>query len=173
MEGEQKCNFNINCCCNHFSFDCFEFLVTLQVENFCLAFVTSFVLFLPPPPFQLADLLVSPYPSASFRLPFINQVFFIFLCFCFQFDFKFEFSHFFNRIPHCFTAQITQWDMILYGTTTRAQNEDPVNPGTPVRFINNDVAHNDIEHDASGQWRNMQQVSAMRWYFFYKLNNPS
>lgn len=52
--------------------------------------------------------------------------------------------------------------MILYGTTVRAQSEDPDHPVNPYLMFNNDVAHNDIEHDASGQWRNMQQVSAMR-----------
>lgn len=50
--------------------------------------------------------------------------------------------------------------MILYGTKVPAQSEDPVNQGSPFLVYSNDMAHNDIEHDASGQWRNMQQVGA-------------
>ncbi|XP_052846128.1 furin-like protease 1 isoform X1 [Drosophila gunungcola] len=57
-------------------------------------------------------------------------------------------------------AQITQWDMIFYGTETPAQPEDSANPGQSNQFnlYGNDMAHNDIEYDSTGQWRNMQQV---------------
>ncbi|EDV93508.1 GH19349 [Drosophila grimshawi] len=57
-------------------------------------------------------------------------------------------------------AQITQWDMILYGTEVPAQPDDQPHENQQSQFnmYGNDLAHNDIEHDASGQWRNMQQV---------------
>ncbi|XP_064535723.1 furin-like protease 1 isoform X1 [Drosophila montana] len=59
-----------------------------------------------------------------------------------------------------YMAQITQWDMILYGTEVPAQPNDQVHENQQSQFnlFGNDMAHNDIEHDASGQWRNMQQV---------------
>ncbi|XP_039494210.1 furin-like protease 1, isoforms 1/1-X/2 isoform X2 [Drosophila santomea] len=57
-------------------------------------------------------------------------------------------------------AQITQWDMIFYGTETPAQPEDVANPSQSNQFnlYGNDMAHNDVEYDSTGQWRNMQQV---------------
>ncbi|XP_060650093.1 furin-like protease 1 isoform X1 [Drosophila nasuta] len=57
-------------------------------------------------------------------------------------------------------VQVTQWDMILYGTETPAQPQDAPHPKQPSQFhsYGDEMAHNDIEHDASGQWRNMQQV---------------
>ncbi|XP_037714457.1 furin-like protease 1 isoform X2 [Drosophila subpulchrella] len=59
-----------------------------------------------------------------------------------------------------YMAQITQWDMIFYGTETPAQPEDVANPSQTNQFnlYGNDMAHNDIEYDSTGQWRNMQQV---------------
>ncbi|XP_044314674.1 furin-like protease 1 isoform X2 [Drosophila rhopaloa] len=59
-----------------------------------------------------------------------------------------------------YMAQITQWDMIFYGTETPAQPEDLANPSQPNPFnlYGNDMAHNDLEYDSTGQWRNMQQV---------------
>ncbi|XP_034484342.1 furin-like protease 1 isoform X1 [Drosophila innubila] len=59
-----------------------------------------------------------------------------------------------------YMAQITQWDMILYGTDTPAQPDDEAHANQPSQFqlYGDEMAHNDIEHDASGQWRNMQQV---------------
>ncbi|XP_070072195.1 furin-like protease 1 isoform X2 [Drosophila takahashii] len=59
-----------------------------------------------------------------------------------------------------YMAQITQWDMIFYGTETPAQPEDVANPSQSNQFnlYGNDMAHNDIEYDSTGQWRNMQQV---------------
>ncbi|XP_043946977.1 furin-like protease 1 isoform X2 [Drosophila biarmipes] len=59
-----------------------------------------------------------------------------------------------------YMAQITQWDMIFYGTETPAQPEDVANPSQANQFnlYGNDMAHNDIEYDSTGQWRNMQQV---------------
>ncbi|XP_017958686.1 furin-like protease 1 isoform X5 [Drosophila navojoa] len=59
-----------------------------------------------------------------------------------------------------YMAQITQWDMILYGTEVPPQPDDEPNKSQRNQFnlYGNDMAHNDIEHDASGQWRNMQQV---------------
>ncbi|XP_041451093.1 furin-like protease 1 isoform X2 [Drosophila obscura] len=57
-------------------------------------------------------------------------------------------------------AQITQWDMIFYGTETPAQPEDQANVNQQNQFnlYGNDMAHNDIEYEVTGQWRNMQQV---------------
>lgn len=60
------------------------------------------------------------------------------------------------------TAQITQWDLIFYGTEIPAQPDDPVqiSPGQFGSF-GSDIEHNLLEYDtdsASGQWRNMQQV---------------
>ncbi|XP_030572268.1 furin-like protease 1 [Drosophila novamexicana] len=59
-----------------------------------------------------------------------------------------------------YMAQITQWDMILYGTEVPSQPDDQPHENQQSQFnvFGNDMAHNDIEHDASGQWRNMQQV---------------
>ncbi|XP_020811721.1 furin-like protease 1 isoform X1 [Drosophila serrata] len=59
-----------------------------------------------------------------------------------------------------YMAQITQWDMIFYGTETPAQPSDQANPSQANQFnlYGNDMAHNDIEYDSTGQWRNMQQV---------------
>ncbi|XP_033150699.1 furin-like protease 1 isoform X3 [Drosophila busckii] len=59
-----------------------------------------------------------------------------------------------------YMAQITQWDMILYGTETPAQPDDHPQANQQGQFslYGNEMAHNDIEHDSSGQWRNMQQV---------------
>ncbi|BFF89423.1 furin-like protease 1 [Drosophila madeirensis] len=59
-----------------------------------------------------------------------------------------------------YMAQITQWDMIFYGTETPAQPEDQANVNQQNQFnlYGNDMAHNDIEYDVTGQWRNMQQV---------------
>ncbi|XP_033167342.1 furin-like protease 1 isoform X1 [Drosophila mauritiana] len=59
-----------------------------------------------------------------------------------------------------YMAQITQWDMIFYGTETPAQPEDVANPSQSNQFnlYGNDMAHNDVEYDSTGQWRNMQQV---------------
>ncbi|XP_050329045.1 furin-like protease 1 [Bactrocera neohumeralis] len=53
-------------------------------------------------------------------------------------------------------AQITQWDLIFYGTETPAQPEDAVHISDGL--FGNDMGHNDIEYDANLQWRNMQQV---------------
>ncbi|XP_036233040.2 furin-like protease 1 [Bactrocera oleae] len=55
-----------------------------------------------------------------------------------------------------YMAQITQWDLIFYGTETPAQPEDAVHISDGL--FGNDMAHNDIEYDANLQWRNMQQV---------------
>ncbi|XP_028893711.2 furin-like protease 1 [Zeugodacus cucurbitae] len=55
-----------------------------------------------------------------------------------------------------YMAQITQWDLIFYGTETPAQPEDTVHISDGL--FGNDMAHNDIEYDANLQWRNMQQV---------------
>ncbi|EDV53671.2 furin-like protease 1, isoforms 1/1-X/2 isoform X1 [Drosophila erecta] len=57
-------------------------------------------------------------------------------------------------------AQITQWDLIFYGTETPAQSADVANPSQSNQFnlYGNDMAHNDVEYDSTGQWRNMQQV---------------
>ncbi|XP_041451092.1 furin-like protease 1 isoform X1 [Drosophila obscura] len=59
-----------------------------------------------------------------------------------------------------YMAQITQWDMIFYGTETPAQPEDQANVNQQNQFnlYGNDMAHNDIEYEVTGQWRNMQQV---------------
>lgn len=56
-----------------------------------------------------------------------------------------------------FIAQITQWDLIFYGTETPAQPEDAVHISDGL--FGNDMGHNDIEYDANLQWRNMQQVN--------------
>nr|NP_001262953.1 furin 1, isoform H [Drosophila melanogaster]AGB96333.1 furin 1, isoform H [Drosophila melanogaster] len=58
-----------------------------------------------------------------------------------------------------YMAQITQWDMIFYGTETPAQPDDVANPSQSNQFnlYGNDMAHNDVEYDSTGQWRNMQQ----------------
>lgn len=69
----------------------------------------------------------------------------------------------------CLAAQITQWDMIFYGTETPAQPSDQANPSQANQFnlYGNDMAHNDIEYDSTGQWRNMQQVSPQNPLFIW------
>lgn len=57
------------------------------------------------------------------------------------------------------SAQITQWDLIFYGTEAPAQPDDP----TPVNnkqfgLFKNDIVHNDIDYDPNDRWSNMQQV---------------
>ncbi|XP_067647647.1 furin-like protease 1, isoforms 1/1-X/2 [Eurosta solidaginis] len=53
-------------------------------------------------------------------------------------------------------AQITQWDLIFYGTEIPAQPEDVVHISDGL--FGNDMAHNDIEYDSNLHERNMQQV---------------
>ncbi|XP_075144791.1 furin-like protease 1 isoform X1 [Haematobia irritans] len=57
-------------------------------------------------------------------------------------------------------AQITQWDLIFFGTEIPAQPDDPV-PVNSKQFSSfaTEMEHNDIEYDSNGQWRNMQQLS--------------
>ncbi|XP_050068301.1 furin-like protease 1 [Anopheles maculipalpis] len=62
-------------------------------------------------------------------------------------------------------AQITQWDLIFYGTETPAQPNDPVRFGKPGYDSNfgGEMEHNALEFDSgvtSDQWRDMQQVSS-------------
>ncbi|EAA01324.4 AGAP001330-PA [Anopheles gambiae str. PEST] len=59
-------------------------------------------------------------------------------------------------------AQITQWDLIFYGTETPAQPNDPVRFGKPGYDSNfgGEMEHNALEFDSgvtSDQWRDMQQ----------------
>lgn len=60
-------------------------------------------------------------------------------------------------------AQVTQWGLIMHGTQTPAQPNDPLNFDLPQPDANpfGDVDQNLLDFDAqtSGQWRNMQQVS--------------
>lgn len=58
-----------------------------------------------------------------------------------------------------YMAQITQWDLIFYGTETPAQPDDPV-PVNSKQFsqFDNDMEHNDIEYDSSDQFNKMQQM---------------
>ncbi|XP_052863129.1 furin-like protease 1, isoforms 1/1-X/2 [Anopheles cruzii] len=60
-------------------------------------------------------------------------------------------------------AQITQWDLIFYGTETPAQPNDPVRFGKPGYDSNfgGEMEHNALEFDSgvtSDQWRDMQQI---------------
>ncbi|XP_055642452.1 furin-like protease 1 isoform X2 [Toxorhynchites rutilus septentrionalis] len=61
-------------------------------------------------------------------------------------------------------AQITQWNLIFYGTEAPAQPDDPVRLGKPSFSDNNyggEIEHNSLEFDSgitSDQWRNMQQI---------------
>ncbi|XP_075144793.1 furin-like protease 1 isoform X2 [Haematobia irritans] len=59
-----------------------------------------------------------------------------------------------------YMAQITQWDLIFFGTEIPAQPDDPV-PVNSKQFSSfaTEMEHNDIEYDSNGQWRNMQQLS--------------
>ncbi|XP_065354665.1 furin-like protease 1 [Calliphora vicina] len=56
-------------------------------------------------------------------------------------------------------AQITQWDLIFYGTETPAQPDDPT-PTNSKQFspFRNDMVHNDIDYEPNDQWNNMQQM---------------
>ncbi|KAL9873165.1 furin-like protease 1 isoform 1-T12 [Glossina fuscipes fuscipes] len=62
-----------------------------------------------------------------------------------------------RKTPH--NAQITQWNLIFYGTELPAQPDDPI-PVNSEHFspYGNIMEHNDIEYDSSGQWHNMQQI---------------
>ncbi|XP_053696670.1 furin-like protease 1 [Sabethes cyaneus] len=61
-------------------------------------------------------------------------------------------------------AQITQWNLIFYGTETPAQPDDPIRLGKPAFSDSNyggEIEHNSLEFDngiSSDQWRNMQQI---------------
>uniref|UniRef100_A0AAG5CZA0 furin n=2 Tax=Anopheles atroparvus TaxID=41427 RepID=A0AAG5CZA0_ANOAO len=60
-------------------------------------------------------------------------------------------------------AQLTQWDLIFYGTETPAQPNDPVRFGKPGYDSNfgGELEHNVLEFDSgvtSDQWRDMQQI---------------
>uniref|UniRef100_A0A182P9M0 furin n=1 Tax=Anopheles epiroticus TaxID=199890 RepID=A0A182P9M0_9DIPT len=60
-------------------------------------------------------------------------------------------------------AQITQWDLIFYGTEIPAQPNDPIRFGKPGYDSNFDgeMEHNALEFDSgvtSDQWRDMQQI---------------
>lgn len=65
-----------------------------------------------------------------------------------------------------FTGQITQWDLIFYGTESPAQAEDPVqiSPGQFSQYGKEmDHNHLDFNQDApNGQWRNVEQVGSER-----------
>ncbi|XP_030376471.1 furin-like protease 1 isoform X1 [Scaptodrosophila lebanonensis] len=61
-----------------------------------------------------------------------------------------------------YMAQVTQWDMIFYGTDQPAQPDDQQHDNQKNNFSGSDMLHNDIEFDASDQWRNMQQVAEDR-----------
>ncbi|XP_037816406.1 furin-like protease 1 isoform X2 [Lucilia sericata] len=56
-------------------------------------------------------------------------------------------------------AQITQWDLIFYGTEIPAQPDDPT-PSNSKQFspFRNDMVHNDIDYEPNDQWNNMQQM---------------
>lgn len=74
-----------------------------------------------------------------------------------------------------FTAQITQWDLIFYGTNEPPQANDP--PRYPSKTKNmNDVGsemeHNSLDGEsnaAAGQWRDLQQVSISLFLPFLQL----
>uniref|UniRef100_A0A8D8LDR4 furin n=2 Tax=Culex pipiens TaxID=7175 RepID=A0A8D8LDR4_CULPI len=61
-------------------------------------------------------------------------------------------------------AQITQWNLIFYGTETPAQPDDPARVGKPGFSDSNfggEIEHNSLEFESgvsSDQWRNMQQI---------------
>ncbi|XP_053671627.1 furin-like protease 1, isoforms 1/1-X/2 [Anopheles nili] len=60
-------------------------------------------------------------------------------------------------------AQITQWDLIFYGTETPAQPNDPIRFNKPNYDSNfgGEMEHNALEFDSgvtSDQWRDMQQI---------------
>ncbi|EDS37202.1 vitellogenin convertase [Culex quinquefasciatus] len=61
-------------------------------------------------------------------------------------------------------AQITQWNLIFYGTETPAQPDDPTRVGKPGFSDSNfggEIEHNSLEFESgvsSDQWRNMQQI---------------
>lgn len=61
-------------------------------------------------------------------------------------------------------AQITQWNLIFYGTETPAQPDDPTRLGKPGFSDSNfggEIEHNSLEFESgvsSDQWRNMQQI---------------
>ncbi|XP_061392990.1 furin-like protease 1 [Musca vetustissima] len=59
-----------------------------------------------------------------------------------------------------YMAQITQWDLIFYGTEGPAQPEDPV-PISTNKFnsFSAESEHNNVEYDPSSQWRDMQKLS--------------
>lgn len=59
------------------------------------------------------------------------------------------------------TAQITQWDILLYGTDEPPQPNDPPRSVIESTF-GSEMEHNSLEFEAgtaSGQWKDMQQVN--------------
>ncbi|XP_055541572.1 furin-like protease 1, isoforms 1/1-X/2 isoform X2 [Wyeomyia smithii] len=73
-------------------------------------------------------------------------------------------SQFVSSGPKSGKAQITQWNLIFYGTETPAQPDDPIRLGKPAFSDSNyggEIEHNSLEFDngiSSDQWRNMQQI---------------
>ncbi|XP_058446317.1 furin-like protease 1 [Malaya genurostris] len=73
-------------------------------------------------------------------------------------------SQFVSSGPKSGKAQITQWNLIFYGTETPAQPNDPIRLGKPGFSDSNyggEIEHNSLEFDngiSNDQWRNMQQI---------------
>ncbi|XP_073835799.1 furin-like protease 1 isoform X2 [Musca autumnalis] len=59
-----------------------------------------------------------------------------------------------------YMAQITQWDLIFYGTEEPAQPDDPfpLNSNKLNSFAA-EAERNDVEYDSESQWRDMQKLS--------------
>ncbi|XP_073835779.1 furin-like protease 1, isoforms 1/1-X/2 isoform X1 [Musca autumnalis] len=59
-----------------------------------------------------------------------------------------------------YNAQITQWDLIFYGTEEPAQPDDPfpLNSNKLNSFAA-EAERNDVEYDSESQWRDMQKLS--------------
>ena len=70
--------------------------------------------------------------------------------------------HIFHRF--IFIAQITQWDLIFYGTEIPAQPNDSQRnrkPNYDDTSYGGEIEHNSLEFETNGasdQWRNLQQV---------------
>lgn len=110
--------------------------------------------------------------------PQINYLdIFGFFYFCFFFKFSVIFishrnSTIMSIIYYSFShpknvAQVTQWGLIMHGTETSAQPNDPSHFDLQQSEFGNEMDTNSLDFDAqtaSGQWRNMQQVSAILIY---------
>jgi hypothetical protein len=64
-------------------------------------------------------------------------------------------------LPFLIIAQITQWDLIFYGTNDPPQSNDPPRPSGKLKEMN-EIEHNSLD---ARQWRDMHMVRTITFMF--------